>query len=218
MPDLNFQVTGVEPVAYGLTPLLHFKLQVTSAPVEETIHAVMLHAQIQIESAQCAYNAREQEGLTDLFGTPDRWGQTLRNRLWTHSNTTMRAFTGCANTVLPVPCTFDLNVAATKYFHALEEGEVSLLFLFSGTLFYAAQDGRLQAQQISWNKECQYRMPVRLWKDMMEQHYPNTAWLYLCRESFDRLYDYRRRHGLATWDQAIDRLLLPEPVKEEVTA
>ena len=217
MPDLNFQITGVEPVAHGLTPLFHFKLRITNEPADETIHAVMLHAQIQIESAQRAYNAREQEGLTDLFGTPDRWGQTLRNRLWAHSNTTVRAFNGSADAILPVPCTFDLNVTITKYFHALEEGEVSILFLFSGTLFYAAPDGRLQAQQISWNKECQFRMPVQLWRDMMDRHYPNTAWLYLHRDSFERLYAYRRRHGMATWDQTIDRLL-PELEKEEVPA
>ena len=128
MPDLNFQITGVEAVAHGLTPLLHFNLQVTNEPAEQTIHAVMLHAQIQIEAPQRAYNLREQEALRDLFGTPDRWGQTLRNRLWSHSNTTMRAFTGSTNAVLPVQCTFDLNVAATKYFHALEEGEVPSCF------------------------------------------------------------------------------------------
>lgn len=217
MPDLNFQITGVEAVAHGLTPLLHFKLQVTNEPPQETIHAVMLHAQIQIESPQRAYNVREQEGLTDLFGTPDRWGQTLRNRLWSHSNTTVRAFTGCTDAILQVPCTYDLNVTATKFFQALEGGEVPLLFLFSGTLFYATPEGRLQAQQISWNKECQYRMPVRLWQNMMELHYPNTSWLYVRRDTFERLYAYRRRRGMATWDQTINQLL-PEMEKEGVPA
>jgi Family of unknown function (DUF6084) len=217
MPDLNFQITGVEAVAHGLTPLLHFKLQVTNEPSQETIHAVMLHAQIQIESPQRAYNAREQEGLTDLFGAPERWGQTLRNRLWSHSNTNVRTFTGSTDATLPIPCTYDLNVTATKFFHALEGGEVPLLFLFSGTLFYATPEGMLQAQQISWNKECQYRMPVKLWREMMEQHYPNTYWFYLHRDSFERLYAYRRRHGMASWEQTIDRLLR-ELEKEEVPA
>lgn len=217
MPDPNFQITGVEAVAHGLTPLLHFKLQVTNDPPEETIHAIMLHAQIQIESPQRAYNVREQEGLSDLFGTPDRWGQTLRNRLWSHSNTTVRPFSRLTDAILQVPCTFDLNVTATKYFNALEGGEVPLLFLFSGTLFYATPEGRLQAQQISWNKECQYRMPVQLWRSMMEQFYPNTSWLYLRRDVFERLYAYRRLHGIATWEEAMDRLL-PELEKEEVPA
>ncbi|MDB6066425.1 MAG: hypothetical protein JWR26_2633 [Pedosphaera sp.] len=215
MPELDFKVTGVIPVARGLTPLLHFKLQVTNTPETETIHGVLLNAQIQIQSANRTYNPVEKEKLVDLFGAPDRWGQTLRNRLWTHSNAMVRSFTGSTDALLQVQCTYDLNVAATKYFHALDEADVGLLFLFSGTVFYAAPDGRFQAQQISWNKECVYRMPVRVWREMMEKHYPNSAWLYLRRESFDRLYAYKRRNGLATWEQTIDQLL---PEKEEITA
>ena len=63
-------------------------------------------------------------------------------------------FRGTTEAILPVPCSYDLNIAATKYFYVLEEGEVPLLFLFSGTIFYAGADGRLQVQQISWNNEC----------------------------------------------------------------
>jgi hypothetical protein len=217
MPDLDFKITGVEPAVQGLTPLLHFKLQVTNAPAAETIQAVILHAQVQIQSAQRAYSAQEQERLSDLFGTPDRWGETLRNRLWAHTNTMVRTFSGATEAVLPVQCTYDLNVAATKYFYALEEGEVSLLFLFSGTVFYEAADGRLQVRQISWDKEYVYRMPISAWREMMEQHFPNSAWLYLQRDSFERLYAYKRRHGLATWEQAIGQLL-PEFEAEGVPA
>jgi hypothetical protein len=217
MPDLDFEITGVEPAVHGLTPLLHFKLQVTNAPATETIQTVILQAQIQIQSAQRAYNAREQERLSDLFGTPDRWGQTLRNRLWAHTNTMVRTFSEATKAVLPVQCTYDLNVAAAKYFYALEEGDVSLLFLFSGTVFYMAADGRLQVQQISWDKECVYRIPVSQWREMMEQHFPKSAWLYLQRDSFERLYAYKRRHGLPTWEQTIERLL-PELDTKEVLA
>jgi hypothetical protein len=212
MPELDFQVIGVEAAARGLTPLLHFKLAIRNTPPQETVHSVILQVQIQIQSAQRAYSAGEKEKLLDLFGTPDRWGQTLRNKLWSIANTTVRQFTGSTEAVLPMACTYDLNIAATKYFHALEGGDVPLLFLFSGTVFYAGADGRLQAQQISWNKECVYRMPARVWHDLMEQHYPNTAWLVLQRDVFERLCAYRRRHGLPTWEQTIERLLPPEPV------
>ena len=113
--------------------------------------------------------------------------------------------------MLPVACTFDLNVAATKYFYALEEGEVPLLFLFSGTIFYARPDGQLQVQPISWNKECVYRMPVATWKDLMEHHYPESAWLSLGRETFDRLYEFKRSLGATSWEQTIDKLLDQRP-------
>ncbi|MGB8343119.1 MAG: DUF6084 family protein, partial [Chthoniobacterales bacterium] len=144
MPDLDFKILGVEAANYGIAPLLHFKLEVTNQPVEETIQSVMLQTQIQIHPTQRAYHPGEKEKLSELFGTPDRWGQTLRARLWTHANVNVRQFSGKTEAVLSVPCTFDLNVAATKYFYALEEGEVPLLFLFSGTIFYQDAEGRLQ--------------------------------------------------------------------------
>ena len=207
MPDLNFQVTGIEPSARGLTPILHFNLEISNEPPSERIQAVMVQAQIQIQAAQRRYNDREKEGLKDLFGTPDRWGQTLRNRLWAHANTTVRAFSGSTEAVLPVQCTYDFNVIATKYFYALEEGEVPLLFLFSGTIFYAGPDDGLQVQQISWDKECVYRMPVKAWADLMDHYYPNSAWLSLQRDVFDRLSAYKSRLGMLTWEQAIEHLL-----------
>jgi hypothetical protein len=207
MPDLNFRVTGVEPAARGLTPLLHFHLEVTNSPETELIQSVILQTQIQIQSGHRLYDDEEKEKLVDLFGTPDRWGQTLRNRLWAHANATVRPFMQSTEAVLPIPCTYDLNVLATKYFYALKEGAVPLLFLFSGTVFYAAADGRLQVQQISWDKECSYLMPVRVWQELMECHFPNSAWVSLHRQVFERLYAYKRRQGLPTWEQTIERLL-----------
>jgi hypothetical protein len=207
MPDLSFRVTGIEPSARGLTPLLHFNLEVSNEPSTERIQAVLVQAQIQIQAAQRRYSDREKEGLKDLFGTPDRWGQTLRNRLWAHATATVRPFSGSTESILPVQCTYDFNVIATKYFYALEEGDVSLLFLFSGTIFYSASNGGLQVQQISWDKECVYRMPVKVWADLMNYHYPNSAWLSLQRDVFDRLSAYKSRFGLLTWEQAVESLL-----------
>lgn len=215
MPDLDFRIIGVEAAARGLTPLLHFKLEVTNSPASQSIHTVMLQAQIQIQAPQRTYLPSEKEKLEDLFGTPERWGQTLRNKLWTHANTSIRAFTGSTEALLPIPCSYDLNISATKYFYALETGEIPLLFLFSGTIFYANPEGQLQVQQIPWDRECTYRMPVQTWKALMDQHYPGTAWLSLDRDLFDRLYAYKRRRGLATWDQAIEELL---PAAESVEA
>lgn len=211
MPDLSFQITGVEAAARGLTPLLHFVLAVRNSPPEETIHAVLLQAQIQVEAAKRHYNEQEQARLYELFGPPAQWGQTLRSRLWAHAATNVRSFSGSAEAVLPVTCTYDLNVASTKYFYALDDGDVPLLFLFSGSIFYASAEGHLQVQPISWSKECTYPMPVAVWKAMMEHHYPNSAWLSLPRDLFDRLYAFRRQHGLPTWEHTLERLLPPLP-------
>jgi hypothetical protein len=213
MPDLDFKVTGVEGAVHGIVPLLHFKLEVTNIPETETIQSVMLQTQIQIHPTLRTYAGGEKEKLSELFGAPEQWGQTLRARLWTHSNANIRQFAGRTETILSVPCTYDLNVAATKYFYALEGGEVPLLFLFSGTIFYEGPDGRLQIQQVSWNKECTYRMPITIWQEIMDQHYPNSAWIPLERGVFDRLYEYRRRVGVSSWEQTIERLLASEPIE-----
>ena len=217
MPDLDFRIVGVQAAARGVTPLLQFKVAIANRPETETIQAVILHTQIQIQSPQRAYNGSEKAALIELFGPPEQWGQTLRNRLWAVSHTTVSTFAGSTETLLAVPCTYDLNVTATKYFYALESGEVPLLFLFSGTVFYAARDGHLQVEQISWNREATYQMPARVWRELMEQHYPNSAWLALRRDIFDRLYTYKRTHGLATWDQVVDELL-PAAQPQEVVA
>ncbi len=218
MPDLDFSIIGVEHAAHGLTPLLHFKLGVTNTPPNETIQSVILQAQIQIQAPGRSYNENEKPKLIDLFGTPDTWGTTLRARLWTLSNTTVRTFSGRSEAILAVPCSFDLNVAGTKYFYALEEGEVPLLFLFSGTIFYTGPDGRLQVQQISWNKECTYRMPVSVWQRMMDHHYPNTAFISIERDVFERLREYKQNAGVSTWEQALEKLLAEKKEAETLTA
>ncbi|MBC7929295.1 MAG: hypothetical protein H7Z38_01910 [Rubrivivax sp.] len=214
MPDLSFQVEGVEVVPYAASPLLAFKLRVANADAEEAIQTIALRCQIQIETTKRHYNAEEQASLLDLFGEPERWGQTLRAMLWTHAGVIVTQFNGNTLVELHVPCTFDFNVAATKYFAGLKGGEVPLNLMFSGTVFYEAAGGALQVEQIPWDREAQYRLPVRVWNEMMDSYYPNGAWLRLRRDVFDRLHEYKMRRGIPTWEQTLDSLL---PVAE-VTA
>lgn len=213
MPDLNFQVSGAEAVPFAASPLLVFKLNVTNANAEAPIHTIALRCQIQIEATRRRYSAAEQEHLLDLYGEPERWSQTLRTMLWTHASIVVPPFDGSTTVDLQVPCTFDFNVAATKYFAGLEDGEVPLCLQFSGTIFYEAEDGAMQIAQISWEKEAKYRLPVRVWKEMMDSYYPNSAWLCLRRDVFERLDEYKRRRGIPTWEKALESLL---PAIDEV--
>jgi hypothetical protein len=215
VPDLNFQIEGVEVVRNAVSPLLAFKLQIHTAVPLQSVHTVALRCQIQLEVTRRHYTSEEQRRLVDLFGEPDRWGQTLRNLLWTHANLIVPSFTGSTLVDLPVPCTFDFNVAATKYFDGLADGEVPICFQFSGTVFYAGPDGGLQVAPISWDREASFRLPIKVWHHLMEAYYPNSAWLRLHKTAFDRLHQYKTQHGMPTWEEVIDRLVSGEKVDRE---
>jgi hypothetical protein len=207
MPDLNFQIERAEVMQFAVVPQLAFKLGVTNADPNERIHTVALRCQIQIESTRRRYTVLEQESLHDLFGEPERCGKTLKTFLWTHASVIIPAFQGSTKIDIPVPCTFDFNVAATKFFAGLEEGDVPLCVQFSGTVFYAKDDAPLQVVPIPWDKEVKFRLPVKVWKDLMEAYYPGTAWLCLERDVFQRLYEYKVEHGIPTWEQTLEGLL-----------
>ena len=218
MPDLDFQVESVEAVPFAVAPLLNFKLRVDNSNLDEWIQTVALRCQIQIEPTRRHYNGEEQEKMLDLFGEPERWGQTLKTMLWTHASTVVSPFQNTTTVDLPVNCTFDFNVAGTKYFAGLEDGEIPLLLLFSGTVFYEAEDGAIQVAQISWSKEAQFRLPVSVWREMMEHYYPNSAWLILRRDAFERLQKYKMQRGIPTFEQALEKLLLAEETEIKKSA
>lgn len=207
MPDLSFEVTGVDAPPYAALPLLVFKLRVTNALAEERIHSVALRCQIQIAATRRRYNPAAQARLLEVFGEPERWRETLRSLLWTHTSTVVPRFTDSTVVDLPVPCTYDFEVVSTKYFNAVEEGEIPLNFLFSGTVFYEGEGGNLQVSQISWEREATYQLPVEVWQTMLARYFPNSAWIRLAKDVFDQLYAYKATHGLPTWEETIVRLL-----------
>jgi hypothetical protein len=215
MPDLSFRIEDASVIPFAVAPTLAFKLGIENAIAGETIHTVALRCQIQIEVTRRRYTAVEQGRMRDLFGEPDRWSQTLRSLLWTHTSVVVPSFQGSTVTDIPVPCTFDFNVAATKYFEGLTDGEIPLNLMFSGTVFYANADDVLQVAPISWEQEARFKLPVKVWRDMMDSYYPNSVWLSLRRDVFERLYQYKTQHGIPTWEQTLERVL---PVEETVNS
>jgi hypothetical protein len=213
MPDLSFRIEDAAAIAFAASPTLALKLRIENADAAEPIHTVALRCQIQLEVTRRRYTPEEQVSMRDLFGEPDRWSQTLRSLLWTHVSAVVPGFQGNTLVDLPVPCTFDFNVAATKYFAGLTDGEIPLHLMFSGTVFYADREGILQVAPISWEQETKYRLPVKVWREMMDSYYPNCVWLNLRRDIFDRLYQYKRERGIPTWEQALEEML---PVEETV--
>ena len=215
MPDLSFRIEEAVVIPFAVAPTLAFRLRINNAISEEKIHTVALRCQIQLDVTRRRYTLQEQNRMRDLFGESDRWSQTLRSLLWTHANVVVPGFQDTTTVDLPVPCTFDFNVAATKYFEGLTDGEIPLNLMFSGTVFYADTNDVLQVVPISWDQEAKFRLPVRVWRDMMDSYYPNSVWLNLRRDVFERLYLYKIQHGIPTWEQALEKIL---PVEEMVNS
>jgi uncharacterized protein DUF6084 len=204
--ELDFGVRGAAPVPYAAVPMLGFELEITTRS-ELEVKTVSLQVQVQISARRRSYATEEQARLLELFGETHRWSETLRSLLWLRTTQVVPGFTAATVVELQVPCTYDFDVTAAKYLAALREGEVPLELLFSGTVFYKAENGLLQTAMIGWDREAEYRMPVSIWREAMDTYFPNSTWLRLQRESFERLHAYRARHALTGWEQAIDRLL-----------
>jgi hypothetical protein len=207
MPELAFQVRGAEAVCGAAAPTIALHLEISNTPADQAIQSVVLNCQLHIEATRRSYAAAEQDRLRDLFGEPERWGQTLKPLFWTNLTTTVPGFTGSIGTKLAVPCTFDLDVTATKYFFGIESGTVPVTVQFSGSVFYRNDGNQLQAAPIPWSSEARFALPAGIWRQCIDSHYPNTASVLLRRDTFERLYDFKVRHGLATFDEAIERML-----------
>jgi hypothetical protein len=204
-PELAFTVLSCEPLAHAAAPTLRFSLAIDAGGA--AVRSVMLEVQLRFAATQRGYSDAEQAQLGDLFGAPHQWGDTLRGLLWTNASLVVAPFQGATVVDLLVPCTYDFDVAATKYLAGLQDGEIPLDLLFSGTVFYAGAGGALQINRISWNSEASYRLPVAVWRETMDLYFPGTAWLRLDRETFDRLVAFRARRALTGWEAVLDALL-----------
>jgi Family of unknown function (DUF6084) len=212
MIELNFAAESMRVERHTVAPLLMCALRVINKTPAIPVRNIMLRCQIRIEPTRRQYGAGEHERLVELFGRKERWGEALHSFLWTHTDVLIPAFETQCTIDLPVPCSYDFNIAATTYFHGLETGEAPLSLLFSGTIFYSDSDGRLQIEQIAWSKEANYRLPVATWHAMMEHHYPNGLFLCVGRDVFDQLERFKRAHGHPTFDLALTKLLDHQPM------
>lgn len=205
MTEVNFTVLDVAPEPYAVTPVLTARVGVT-ADGDDPVHAIALRCQVRIEPARRRYTDGEAAGLTDLFGPRERWTSTQHGFLWQHCTAMVPGFTGHSTVDLVLECTYDFEVAAAKYLHALRDGTVPLQFLFSGTVFVRSGRG-FSVRQVPWDRECRYDMPVDVWRALMAQHFPNSGWVRLGHETIAALIAYKSAQGLLDLDGAVTSLL-----------
>ncbi|MFJ8584285.1 DUF6084 family protein [Streptomyces sp. NPDC093595] len=204
MTDFAFTCTGVRADPYAAGPTLVFRLRITASG-QARVHALALRCQIRIEPVRRGYGDAEAARLTDLFGERSRWGSTLNPVQFAQVPVMVPGFTGEVETDLVVPCTYDMDIASTRYFHALEEGEIPLLMLFSGTAFTGERGFRVEP--VPWDKEAVFRMPVKTWREMVDQHFPGSGWIRLPRETMDALLAHRSQRALPSWEATVEALL-----------
>ncbi|HKT04950.1 MAG TPA: DUF6084 family protein [Rugosimonospora sp.] len=205
MTELTFACLGARAEQYAAAPTLTFRLRITE-DTGAVVHAIALRCQIRIEPQQRRYGPQEAERLADLFGDVSRWADTLKPIQFTTVTTIVPAFTGTVDVDLPVPCTYDLEVAAARYFYGLQDDVAPLLMLFSGTVFTKNGDG-LSVQPVSWSAECGYRLPVAVWREMVDRYFPGSGWIRLDRDTLDALARYKSTAALPTWDATVSALL-----------
>ena len=205
MAELTFGCTGASAPRYAATPTLTFELTVTES-TGVRVHAIALRCQIRIEPHRRRYSAAEAQRLHDLFGDPSRWADTVKPIQLATVSTMVPTFTALTEIEVQVPCTYDLEVASARYLYGLDDGTIPLLLLFSGTVFLAQGNG-YSVELVPWSAEASFRMPVSVWQDVVDLHFPGSAWLRCSRETLDALSAFKAERALPTWDATLGALL-----------
>lgn len=206
LPEPEFSVLSARPVRHAAAPTLTLDLQVV-VPSGRPVYMIALRIQVMVEPARRTYDQATHERLQELFGAPERWAVTTRSLVWTQLDVLVPAFTGTTIVTVPLACSYDLELAAAKYFYSLPEGEAPLALHFNGTIYYPGEDGALQMVLLPWNQSIDFRMPVSVWRETIEHYYPNTAWVALRTDTLDQLRRAKLERGLATLDACVEALL-----------
>jgi hypothetical protein len=219
MPELVFDCTGARADKYAVVPSMFVTLRISETSGDR-VEAIALRCQFRIEPARRRYSDDEAAALNDLFGDTRRWADTLKPLQFTNVSIMVPGFTGSTQIDLPVALTYDMEIGATRYFAGLADGEIPLLLLFSGTVFCTA-NGRMSVTQVPWSSETRYRLPVSGWREAIDAHFPNSAWIRLSTQTFDDLLRFKSARGLVSWEATILQLLAEaagRPVADQAAA
>lgn len=208
----SFTVLDIAPAAYAASPELTARLRI-EAPDGMRVHAIALRCQVRIEPQRRGYDLHDEPGLRALFGDRERWPQTLKPFQWMQTGTTVQGFAGTTEAELALPCTYDFDVTGSRYLHAVGTGAVPLSLMFSGTVFTRGETG-FAVEQVPWDSEASYRLPVQVWHDLIAAYFPGTGWIRLDHDVIAALADHRARRGLVSWEETVTTLLDSADVPE----
>jgi Family of unknown function (DUF6084) len=205
MTSLTFTAVDIVAEPYAAAPQLTARLRIEES-TGAVIHAIALRCQVRIEPQRRPYSKADETELLGLFGDRSRWRDTLRPFPWMQCAAMVQGFTGTTEVDLPMPCTYDFEVTGSKYLHAVRDGFVPLILLFSGTIFTRGSSG-FGVEQVGWDCEASYQLPVSVWQQVIDFNFPGTGWLRLNRDVLHELARYQAEHGLTSWDATVESLL-----------
>jgi hypothetical protein len=205
-PEPELSVLGVSARRHAALPALEFDVHVTE-PTGRLVYVIALSAQIMIEPARRRYDGEARERLVELFGEPERWASTTINFRWAQADALVPAFEGSTEFDMVVPCTYDLELAAAKYFHGLTDGAAPLRFHFNGTVFYEDDDGRMQIVHVPWDRSPRFAMPIEVWRQTIDAAYPFRGWIPVHTDTITKLERIKAERGLPTFDAVVEELL-----------
>ena len=211
MSAWQFEVAEIVLDPYAATPELTTRLHISES-TGQVVHAIALRCQVRIEPQRRGYDVDETVGLRGIFGDRERWSDTLRPYLWMHASTMVQGFTGETDVALPLPCTYDFDVTGSRYLHALGEGNIPLTLMFNGTVFTKGENG-FGVEQVPWDAEARYDLPVSIWRDLINAHFPGTGWIRMEHDTIGELEEFRSRHGLTSWEATVAHLLSGQRVE-----
>lgn len=205
-PEVEFEITGAAHLAFAASPTMLFAATATD-PSGFKIQSIALTAQVMIDPAKRGYDPETRSRLAELFGPPAHWAPSTSGLSWARVSTAIPGFAGRTTFGLEVPCTYDLEVAAAKYFYAVTDGEIPLSFHFNGNVFFHGRSGGLQVSPVAWSSTAQFKLPVSTWRAMIAEHYPGGGWIRLDHATLAALNDRRALLGLPSFEACITELL-----------
>lgn len=205
-PDPEFTVVGARAEEYAASPTVVFSLRVRE-PSEREIYTIALSVRILVDPTGRSYNEEAREALFDLFGPAEHMAASMQSLVWGQVGVLAPSFTGEETFDVSVPCTYDLEVATSKYFASLPDGVAPLDFHFNGTILYSGEDDRLQIVHVPWRCTARYRMPVAVWRQAVDASFAQTGWIRLHDETLARLRRRQAERGAPSFDALVAELL-----------
>ena len=197
MPELAFDVLEARPRAGGVSAAVELDLRVTTTG--EVLGGV-LSVRIDVDTARRTLRDGDSAVFDEVVGPAAHRPQIA----WTTVPVALPAFVGTTLIKIAVPCPLDLDQAATKLLHGLHGGRLPLLFLFSGTVLWAAPEG-VRISLVPQSTECRFLLPVQTALDAIDAHWPGQVLIPVDRVTAARLWGHRGGHP--TWGLAVSALL-----------